>query len=421
MLEQRKLAACPASRATLVVKNSVAITGIGCVTGFGPGVERTWRSLLNGETAIHERPRDEAETSPTRFTTQAPPAATLEQFLSDLGFPKPPRTSMLALIAAQEAWEMAGLPEDIDRDRAGLILNRNFGQHQMVARYYQTLWRKGAGGVSGLQFVQTIANAVLGRVAISFQLRGPSTLIFGPPAFGPALDLLRDGQADVVLAGGLDELSDYVLTLCDICGLTPESSGLPGIVRPYDRNRAGLIPGDGAVFFVLEQAGHARARGAKPLAYLRGYSTVSDRRALSNPLERNSDDIAECIRRALRDADVEAHDVACVSGAGAGLRNFDEMELRAIASVFISSPPVFSPKGALGETWGAAGGLSLLTAALALQRGTLPASAGTLEVDPVGLAPVVLGSPMSVSGRAALALSLDMAGQDTAFVVTGEP
>lgn len=403
------------------MRSSVAITGVGCVTGFGAGVERTWSALLNGERAINERPQDEAQPGPTCFTSQAPSAAALEERLSDLGFPKPPRTSLLAMIAAQEAWNAAALPEDIDRDRAGLIINRNFSQHQAVVRYYQTLLRKGAGGVSGLQFVQTVANATLGRLAMGFQLRGPSTLIFGPPALGVALDLLRDDQADAVLAGGLDELSDYALKLCDIGCLTPASRGMPEGARPYDRNRAGLIPGDGAVFFVLEQVQYAKSRGANPLAYLRGYSAVSDRRALSNSLERNSEDIAECIRRALRDAGVEARDIACVSGAGAGLRNFDEMELRAIESVFDPAPPVFSSKGALGETWGAAGGLAILTAMLALKTGTLPATAGTSEVDSDRV-PVVIGSPAPVSGRAALAMSLDVASQNnSAFVIAGEP
>jgi len=400
---------------------SVAITGIGCVTGFGAGVELTWRSLLNARVAAHPLLESGAIGQRTQLTTQSPPAAELTKDAPGLGFPPPPRTSLLALLAAREAWRMARLPDELNRDRAGLMVNRNFGQHAMVESYQCTLWDKGPGAVSGLQFVQTIANAVLGRLALDLKLRGPSNLFFGPPALGPALDIIRDGQADVVLAGGLDEISDIVLALCDSHGLTPASASMPEESRPYDVARAGLIPGDGAAFFVLEDPAHAESRGAEPLGYLRGYASVTDRESMSNPARRDRYDVAESIRRALADADIAPEEIAFVSGAGAGLRHFDEVEMQAVADTLPHLPPVTSVKGAVGETWGAAGGLSLMAAVLSLRNGMLPPTAGLKDIDPACPGRVVMNSSVAVSGQAALSMSFDMTGQDSAFVLTRKP
>lgn len=402
---------------------SAAITGIGCVTGFGVGVKETWRALLAGESAAHEL--DEAERAAndqvTRLTTRAPSVAVLSKLATGLGFPPPPRTSLLALVAAREAWEMAQLSDKLAHERAGLMINRNFGQHAMVESYQTTLWDKGAGAVSGLQFVQTIANAVVGRLAITFQLRGASNLFFGAPALGAALDTLRAGRADVILAGGFDEISGIVYSLCDLHKLTPASQGANEESRPYDRARAGLIPGDGAAFFVLERPEHARARGAQPLGYLRGYSSVGDSRSLRDPATRERADVAECIRRALADADIESSDIAYISGAAAGLRQFDEVETEATSEVLPHRPPLSSVKGALGETWGAAGCLSIMSALLALGAGQAPPTANLREPEASCAANLVKDAPLSFSGCAALALSFDMTGQDSAFVLTTEP
>src|SRR5207249_4507459 len=100
----------------------------------------------------------------------------------------------------------------IDHDRAGCAMSRNFGQHDVVAQYNRVLWENGPASVSGLQFVQTIGNTVLGKVSLDLHLRGPSILNFGAPILGLALDTLRDDDADIMLVGGVDELSLYALT-----------------------------------------------------------------------------------------------------------------------------------------------------------------------------------------------------------------
>lgn len=397
---------------------TAAITGAGCVTGFGVGVEPMWNALLKGERAFRERACQPMDGVCTHLTAQAPPVSELQNFVSVAGFARPPRTTLLAKLAAEQALAMAGLTNGFDRDRIGLMINRHFGQHNTTDEYQQTLWDKGPGAVSGLQFVQSISNSVLGRIAIDLQLRGPSILNFGPLPMEHALDVLRNDQADAVLIGGFDEASDLVFLLCDSCGITPASQAQPQEVRPYDQHRSGLIPGDGAIFLVLEQPGHAAARGAIPLGHLRGCASTSDRNGLSNQATRHKDDVVASIMKAHQNAGVSAEDLGFVSGAASGLRQFDEVEAQSIAEVLPDGVFITSIKGAVGETWGAAGGLSLLTAVLALRDGKLPATAGTVEVDHACPGRIVIGQAIDVAGEAALALSFDMTGQNCAYVIT---
>lgn len=392
-----------------------AITGMGCVSAYGVGVPELWRGLLANEPAprVQRRRRDGSR----GFSAEAPSADVLGKLVPASGVSRPTRPALLARIAAEEAWTASGVADHVAPERAGLIVNRNFGQHQVIGQYYEKMWTKGPSAVSGLQFVQTIANSVLGGLAIEFRLRGPSTMHFGAASMGAALDLLRDDAADAILVGGFDELSDYIFEMCHCCALAADD----GAARPYDGASGGasrgLIPGDGSAFFVLERPEHAEARGAKALAYLKGYATVTDQRAVRNPIERNAGDIAEAIGRGLRDADTTAEEVSFVSGAGNGSTAFDGAELEAIASALSAGPDVFSVKGGLGETWGASGGISMLAAVRAFCGDAVPPTVGAIANAGTN---VVTGKPALRRKGAAVVLSMEMSGQDSAFVLSGE-
>jgi 3-oxoacyl-[acyl-carrier-protein] synthase II len=394
-----------------VLGAGAAITGMGCVSAYGVGVPELWRGLLANQPAPRVQ-RKHRDGSPG-FSADSPAADVLSSFARASGVSRPTRPAMLARIAAEEAWTSSGMGAEVAPERAGLIVNRNFGQHQVIGQYYEKLWTKGPSAVSGLQFVQTIANSVLGTLAMEFRLRGPSTMHFGAASLGAALDLLRNDAADAILVGGFDELSDYIFEMCHCCSLASSEIA----ARPYDGASSGLTPGDGSAFFVLERPEHARARGAKPLAYLKGYATVTDRRAVRNPVERDAGDIAEAIRRGLCDADITPEDVSFVSGAGNGYGAFDHPELVAVASALVKGPDMFSVKGGVGETWGASGGISILAAVRALGENAVPPSVGAS--DSAG-SNVVTGKPAMRRPGAAVVLSMEMSGQDSAFVLCDE-
>lgn len=391
--------------------SGAAITGMGCVTAYGVGVPELWRGLLANDPA--PRSQRKRRDGSLGFSAESPTAEVLSLSAPASGTSRPTRPAMLARIAAEQAWTSSGIAASVAPERAGLIVNRNFGQHQVIGQYYDKLWTKGPSAVSGLQFVQTIANSVLGGLAMEFHLRGPSTMHFGAASLGAALDLLRDDAADAILVGGFDELSDYIFEMCHCCSL---ASGEVAS-RPYDGASSGLTSGDGSAFFVLERAEHAKARGAQPLAYLKGYATVTDCRAVRNPVERDTGDIAEAIRRGLRDADITPEDVSFVSGAANGYPAFDQPELEAIASALPSKPEIFSVKGGVGETWGASGGISIIAAVRALGEKTLPPTVGA----PVSIGSnIVTGKPARLRKGAAVVLSMEMSGQDSAFILSDE-
>lgn len=394
-----------------MLSSGAAITSMGCVSAYGVGVPELWRGLLANEPAPRSlRNRRDGSQG---FSAESPAVDVLSISAPASGVSRPTRPAMLARIAAEQAWTSSGIAANVAPDRAGLIVNRNFGQHQVIGQYYEKLWTKSPSAVSGLQFVQTIANSVLGTLAMEFRLRGPSTMHFGAASLGAALDLLRDDAADAILVGGFDELSDYIFEMCHCCSLASGEIA----ARPYHGASSGLTPGDGSAFFILERPEHARARGARPLAYLKGYATVTDHRAVRNPVERDAGDIAEAIRRGLRDADMSPEDVSFVSGAANGYSAFDQPELEAVATALPKRPDIFSVKGGVGETWGASGGISIVAAVRALVEKTVPPTVGA----PVSIGSnFVTGKPAPLRKGAAVVLSMEMSGQDSAFILSDE-
>ena len=401
------------------MSRSAAITGVGCVSGFGVGAAATWQGLLSArQAATTQVPHEDGCQS---SCVKAPSAEVMSKAVPSTSFGRPTRVGLMAKLAAEEAWTSAALGTNADPDRTGLIVGRNFGQHEVIGEYYRTLWDKGPSAVSGLQFVQTVANSVLGQIALQYCCRGPSLLLYGASALTLALDAIRDDVADVVLVGAFDELSAYVVELCHRRQVVHENRRTKRIGRPYDRSSEGLLPGEAAVFLVLERPEFCNARGVSAIAYIRGYGEVSDHRYLRNPAERDQRETSIALRNALLDADISAGDVTVISGAGNGVAQADQAELCCIATVFRCPPLLFSVKGALGETWGAAAALSTLAAMRCLRDNIAPPTAGAPDNHKTENIPVVIGSARQVFARTAVVNSFEMAGQNCCYILANEP
>jgi 3-oxoacyl-[acyl-carrier-protein] synthase II len=398
--------------------SAAAVTGVGVVSPFGVGIDRFWQGVLGGQAVMQTR---ECGLYPGTLhaVASAPTLEELSAVLPGSGFSRPSRTTVLARVATAEAWQSAKLTGAVEPERLGLLANRNFGQQEVTAEYLRVLWSRGPGAVSGLQFVDSISNSLLGRVALEFGVKGPCTLNFGTTPLFLALDLIRDGSADAIIVLGVDELSDYVFDLCSRCGLLGSEGGAPS-AGPYDASRRGILPGEGTACIVLESVDHARGRNVPILGFLRGGASISDPAAHSDPAERGSTAVTEVIRRALDDSRTRPEAVEMVSGAATGLESFDEAELVGIAECLRGAVPVQSVKGAVGECWGAAAGLAVIAALLSMKHGVIPPTARTTKVDGRWDGQVVRGSPMMTRGTTALAMSFEMSGQNTAFVLGRE-
>jgi 3-oxoacyl-[acyl-carrier-protein] synthase II len=396
------------------------VTGTGSVSGLGAGTASLWEGLLAGRTAA--RPCGELGLlvdGQEPWLSRAAGAATAGAPGAALGA----STRQLAWEAILEACQQAHLLVDpaapprleVRPERVGLVLGTT------LADWHAHLDGDGARELrTGLGFTP---EALAVSLAAQLGARGPVRTVgtacaSGGAAIGLGLQLLRSGRADVVLAGGVDRLSPFV-----VAGFASLRALAPSPMRPFDRRRAGLNLGEGAAFMVLErppargegQLGQGRAR--RPLARLAGAGLAADAFHPTAPA-RDGSGAARAMLAALHDAGLPgttgADHVDLVIAHGTATPYNDPMEARALEKVLgirAHSLPVTSTKSQLGHTLGAAAAFDALTAVFALASGRVPpvASAVDLEPDPEIPLAVVRGGPVPL-GQAHGAAGADGAG-----------
>lgn len=233
----------------------------------------------------------------------------------------------------------------------------------------------------------------------------------GNVALGAALNLIRAGRCDVVVAGGVDALHDFV-----IAGFATLKALDPAPCRPFNRTRRGLNLGEGAAFLVVEAEPHARARGARIRAFLDGYGLAADAVHMTGP-DREGRGAARAMRAALDDAGLAPDAVDYVSAHGTATIFNDLMESKALGQVLgARAVPVNSVKSALGHTLGAAGALEAVLCVHTLETGLIVPTPGLVEQDPEIALDVVHGRARQAAVRVALSTSSGFGGTNAALV-----
>jgi 3-oxoacyl-[acyl-carrier-protein] synthase II len=237
----------------------------------------------------------------------------------------------------------------------------------------------------------------------------------GNVALGLALDWIRAGRCDSVLAGGVDVLNDFV-----VAGFASLKALDPLPCRPFDRARRGLNLGEGACYLIVEAEPHARARGARIRAFLNGYGVRTDAVHMTGP-DPTGSGAARAMRAALADAGVAPEHIGFVSAHGTGTVFNDLMEAKALTQVFgtrIATTPIHSAKSAIGHTLGAAAALEAALCVRTLESGLLPPTVGLIELDPeIGL-DVVHKTPRAAYPRAVLSTASGFGGTNAAIVLS---
>jgi 3-oxoacyl-[acyl-carrier-protein] synthase II len=408
LLESSGAAAAPAgadeSVAAAVIR--AAITGLGAVTGFGRGADLLWSALVDGRRAVRQQPELAAA------GLAAGPVALIDAV--PLGAPS--RAATVACWAALEALADAGEPPP--GERMGVSCGTTLG---------------GIGNwlplVRAEELVKPIPPMVepIGRwthagpaeaVAAAIGARGPLSApsvacASGNVALGVALELVRGGRCDVVVAGGVDVLHDFVLAgFASLKAIDPEPC------RPFDRRRRGLNLGEGACFLVVESEAHARGRGAHIRAFLDGCGVAADAVHMTGP-DREGRGAARAMEAALADAGRAPGEIGFVSAHGTATLFNDLMEAKALARVFgarTPSLPLHSIKSALGHTLGAAAALEALACVRTLETGLAPPTPGLQELDPEIALDVVHGAARPVAARAVLSTSSGFGGTNAAVI-----
>lgn len=384
----------------------VVLTGAGTVNALAHDVPGTIAALVQGRSGIGPLDFRDVERLTIRIGAQVrgwpglPGMTPREAALWD------PFTRY-ALAAADEAVAMAGLgPRELAP--AGVILGTAAGGIATWEDNYRAVFAEGRDRVPPLVVPRLMHNAAPAHVSIRHGLRGPSFSVSSAcasasHAIGLAFRELREGRVPVMLAGG----SEAMLLFGGIKAWEGLRVLSPDACRPFDAARNGMVMGEGAAVFVLEDAGHAAARGARVLAEVAGFGMTADAGDIVAP---SAEGAAAAMRAALADAGMAPAEVGYVNAHGTGTQANDRAEAAALRQVLGEGIPVGSTKGAHGHAIGATGALELLACIAALRDGTIPPTAGCLRPDPDCGLDIVTGAARRAEVAAALSNSFAFGG-----------
>ncbi|MEP6778546.1 MAG: beta-ketoacyl-ACP synthase II, partial [Gemmatimonadaceae bacterium] len=368
----------------------VAITGIGCVTPIGTGVEELWARLRAEKSAVTAITRFDCSIFRSQCAGEVRDF-NAEDYLDPRRVKRLDRFGQFSVVASKLALEDSEL--DLQKEqpsRVGVMMGTALAgvayAEEQAARFMQ-------GGIRNVD--ATLALAVFGgssscNIAIEFGVTGPNitngmSCASGTIAIGEALRQIRDGHADIMIAGGAEA---PLATLCFgafalIRAMSTRNDDPSTASRPFDADRDGFVMGEGAAVLILEEWNHAVARGAKIYAELVGYGTTNDAHHMTAPLPSGAE-ASRCMREALFDANVQPEDIDYVNAHGSSTPLNDPTETSAIKQVFGEHAykiPVSSTKGYYGHALGASGAFETAISALALQRGWIPPTVNLFNAD----------------------------------------
>jgi 3-oxoacyl-[acyl-carrier-protein] synthase II len=352
----------------------IVITGIGVLSAIGNGKEEFLEGLLTGRCGTAPiQSLVEIERYP--FQSGAEIKGFTPEKFGVTEWSSYDETTQTAVAAAKMAMNDANLQAgDLNRFRTGVSIATSLGGVNARERFYR---EKKATGEARHEYILNVPTSVIaGNVAKEFDVRGPlSTVVTacaaGGNAIGCATDYIRDGKADVMIAGGVDPYSAISFS-----GFTVLKSLSKSSCRPFNEDRDGLTLGEASVIVVMEELEHALARGARIYAEVLGYGISNDAYHATSPDPKGGGAIRS-MRAALRDAGITAEDVDYINAHGTGTPYNDSMELLAIQEVFgdrAKQVPISSSKSQLGHTLGTAGSIEFVTSVLALYHKFLPAT-----------------------------------------------
>jgi 3-oxoacyl-[acyl-carrier-protein] synthase II len=368
----------------------VVVTGLGAVTPLGSSAPETWRAALAGESGIDWIRSFDASGFPVRV------AAEVKDFdATGVASPKEQRkldrNVLLALAAGKEAVESAGM-NGFDPSRAGIVFGSAIGGILGIMEQSDVLRERGPGRVSPNFLPNVLVDSASGQLAISLGIRGPnyapvSACATGSHAVGEGAELIKRGDANIILAGGTEACMHPLILAGFVAmrGLAVENDNPPHASRPFDATRAGFVMGEGACVLVLEELEAAKARGATIYAEVLAYGASNDAHHMAQP-EPEAIGVGEMMRAALDRAGVEPEQVGYINAHGTSTPLGDAAETKAIKDVFGDHAyelAVSSTKSMTGHCFGAAGAIEAMMCVLALHEQKLPPTINYEHPDPV--------------------------------------
>ena len=366
------------------MQSRIVITGIGVVTSVGTGREQFWESMLAGRCGVSAV--ESFDTGGYHVHRGAEVKGfDAAPFLVNLDAARLGRASQFAAAAARLALADAGLDAgSLDPLRAGVSMGTTSGEPREVERFDDSYVKDELDHV-GAEFIGRYpCHLISAHVAEELGFAGPNVMIptacaAGNYAIAHAFDVLRAGRADVMLAGGSDAFSRITYT-----GFARLGAVAPETCQPFDRNRRGMIPGEGACVLVLETLKRAGARGARVFAEVAGYGLSCDAHHMT-AAHPEGDGAARAMRRALEESGARPEEVSYISAHGTGTPTNDRLETIAVKRLFREHAyrvPISSVKSMLGHAMGAASAIEAAVCALAVREDRIPPTVNLEEPDP---------------------------------------
>ncbi len=413
-------------------KKKVVVTGIGMICACGNGREAAWEAVKSGKSGIGRITKFD----PSRCTSQV--AGEVKDFdayveANNLIDRKAARHMALfsryAVAAAVEAWRDAGYTDESkpDMDRVGTLVGNGVGGIDVTGDAYKILFDRGPDRISPLAVPELISNEAAGNISIALGAKGPAQVVTtacasSADSIGFALDMIRAGRADVVVAGGTEAaiLEFCVAGFMKMRALSTKFNDTPErACRPFNVDRDGFVMGEGAAMLILESEEHARARNAKIYCELAGYGATSDAYHITAP-DPSAVGAVKAIRLALADADVsDLSTIDYINAHGTSTPLNDVMETTAFKEVFgegARNIKISSTKSMTGHLLGGTGALEAAFCALAIRDSFVPPTINYENPDPACDLDYTPNTGVAHEVRAALSTSLGFGGHNAALV-----
>ncbi|CAM00845.1 3-oxoacyl-[acyl-carrier-protein] synthase II [Saccharopolyspora erythraea NRRL 2338] len=405
----------------------VVITGLGATTPLGGDVASTWDGVINGRSGVRRLEADWIDRFDLPAKIGAPLAVEPSEVLPRVQLRRMDRCEQIAVIAAREAWADAGyeLPTDdsesVDPDRLGIAIGTGIGGPVTLLQQDDLLEEHGLRKVSPLTVPMLMPNGPAAYVSLDLRARAgvhspASACASGAEGLAKGWEMIRSGQADVVVAGGA-EACIHPITIAGFAQartLSTRNDDPEAASRPFDVDRDGFVMGEGAGVMVLESAEHARARGARIYGRLAGIGITSDAYHITGS---HPDGIGQtsAIRKALRSGELSASDIGHVNAHATSTVVGDIGEANSVRKALGTDAVLTAPKGALGHLVGGAGAVESIVTVLSLRDGVIPATRNLENVDPKIELDVVADKPRHVEQTAAVNDAFGFGGHNVAL------
>ena len=378
----------------------VVVTGLGATTPLGGDVDSTWKALLAGQSGVRLLTEDWRELLPVHFAARVAiePADQMER----VEMRRLDRSEQFALVASREAWRDAGSPDEVDKERLGVVIASGIGGVITLLDQFVNLNEKGARGVSPHTVPMLMPNGPAANVGLELQAKAGvhtpvSACASGAEAIGYAFEMIKNNRADIIVTGGV-EAAIHQLPMAGFAAmkaLSTRNDAPARASRPYDVDRDGFVLGEGGGILVIEEYEHAKARGAKIYCEIGGQGLSSDGYHIAAP-DPDGSGVQRAIKFALENSGLSTKDIVHLNAHATSTPAGDVAEANALRKALGADADhvaVSATKSMTGHLLGGAGAIESVFIVKALQDRLAPPTINIENLDPAVTVDVVRDTP----------------------------